>query len=111
MNNKKALQFRLVVANFLEFAIWGAYLTCMGTYLASHGFGPHIGDFYSIQGVVSLFMPALMGIVADRWIPAEKLMSLCHLLAGVFMIAAGWYALSAAMPLPSAHYLRFIPSA
>ena len=95
MNNKKALQFRLIVANFLEFAIWGAYLTCMGTYLASHGFGPHIGDFYSIQGVVSLFMPALMGIVADRWIPAEKLMSLCHLLAGVFMIAAGWYGLSA----------------
>lgn len=87
----KTLQIRLIVANFLEFAIWGAYLTCMGSYLATHGLASHIGDFYSIQGVVSLFMPALMGIVADRWIPAQKLLSLCHALSGLFMIAAGWY--------------------
>ncbi|MBQ0034893.1 MAG: MFS transporter [Bacteroidales bacterium] len=95
MENKKALQRRLIVANFLEFAVWGAYLTCMGGYLAKHGLAAHIGDFYSIQGVVSLFMPALMGIVADRWIPAEKLMGLCHALAGMFMVAAGWYGLQA----------------
>lgn len=91
----KTLQFRLIVANFLEFAVWGAYLTCMGSYLASHGLATHIGDFYSIQGVVSLFMPALMGIVADRWIPAQKLMGLLHALAGLFMVAAGWYGLQA----------------
>lgn len=91
----KILQLRLIVANFLEFAVWGAYLTCMGSYLANHGMGPHIGDFYSIQGVVSLFMPALMGIIADRWVPAEKLMAICHALSGMFMIAAGWYGLTA----------------
>lgn len=77
--------------NFLEFAVWGAYLTSMGSYLAGAGFGPIIGWFYSIQGVVSLFMPGIMGIVADRWIPAQKLLSLCHLLAGCFMGAAGIY--------------------
>lgn len=81
--------------NFLEYAVWGAYLTCMSRYLASHGMGAHIGWFYAIQGIVSLFMPALMGIVADRWIPAQKLLSLCHLLAGLFMGAAGAYALTA----------------
>ena len=95
MQNKSLLQFRLIVMNFLEFAVWGSYLICMGRYLAEHGMGTHIGIFYSIQGIVSIFMPALMGIVADRWIPAQKTLSLCHLLAGVFMAAAGVYGLNA----------------
>ncbi|MBQ9339864.1 MAG: MFS transporter [Paludibacteraceae bacterium] len=90
----KNMKFRLIVMNFLEYAVWGAYLTCMGTYLAKHGLAGHIGIFYSIQGIVSLFMPALMGIVADRWIPAQKLLSLCHALAGAFMIGAGVYGIS-----------------
>ncbi len=91
----RALQIRLIVMNFLEFAVWGAYLTSMGTYLATHGMGQNIGWFYSIQGIVSLFMPALMGIVADRWIPAQKCLSLCHALAGIFMCATGLYAFTA----------------
>lgn len=91
----KNLKFRLIVMNFLEFAVWGSYLICMGRYLAEHGMGTHIGIFYSIQGIVSIFMPALMGIVADRWIPAQKTLSLCHLLAGAFMCAAGIYGLNA----------------
>ena len=91
----KNIKFRLTVMNFLEFAVWGAYLTSMGTYLATHGMATNIGWFYSIQGIVSLFMPALMGIVADRWIPAQKALSLCHALAGTFMIATGAYALMA----------------
>lgn len=87
----KHMKFRLIVMNFLEFAVWGAYLTSMGNYLANHGMGMNIGWFYSIQGIVSLFMPALMGIVADRWVPAQKLLSLCHLIAGCFMISASVY--------------------
>ena len=77
--------------NFLEFAVWGAYLTSMGTYLAGVGLGSHIGWFYSIQGIVSIFMPALMGILADRWMQGQKVLSLCHALAGIFMIAASAY--------------------
>ena len=92
----KTLELRLIVMNFLEFAVWGAYLTSMGTYLAKQGMGTHIGWFYSIQGVVSLFMPALMGIVADRWMQAQKTLSLCHALAGLFMCAAGLYAYTSA---------------
>ena len=91
----KNIKLRLTVMNFLEFAVWGAYLTSMGRYLASFGMADNIGWFYSIQGIVSLFMPALMGIVADRWIPAQKALSLCHALAGTFMIATGAYALMA----------------
>lgn len=80
--------------NFLQFAVWGAYLTSMGNYLGNAGLGANIGVFYSIQGVVSIFMPALMGIVADRWIPAQKLLGICHGIAGALMIAAGWYGLT-----------------
>ena len=82
---------KLTVLNFMEFAVWGAYLTSMGTYLARVGMAGKIGWFYSVQGFVSLFMPALMGIVADRWMEAQRLLSLSHLLAGIFMLAASVY--------------------
>ena len=77
--------------NFLEFAVWGAYLTCMGIYLGNIGMGAHIGTFFAMQGIVSIFMPAIMGIVADRWIPAQRLLGYCHLIAGMLMFAAAWY--------------------
>lgn len=91
--NNSSLKARLIAMNFLEFAVWGAYLTSMGTFLGSHGHGSIIGWFYSIQGIVSIFMPGIMGIVADRWIPAQRLLGLCHLVAGTFMAAAGFYGL------------------
>lgn len=75
--------------NFLQFAVWGAYLTSMGSYLFSAGFAENIWLFYAMQGVVSLFMPGIMGIVADRWIPAQRLLGLCHLIAGGAMVGAG----------------------
>jgi NHS family xanthosine MFS transporter len=57
--------------------------------------GDKIGYFYAMQGVVALFMPALMGIVADRWIPAQKLLAGCHLLSALFKAAMGYVAISA----------------
>ena len=92
----KNLKFRLTVMNFLQYAVWGAYLICMSRYLAEHGMGTHIGIFYSVQGIVSIFMPALMGIVADRWIPAQKLLGICHGIAGILMLGAGFYGVNAA---------------
>lgn len=89
------VKFRLILMNFLQFAIWGAYLTCMGAYLHTHGLGRQIGVFYSIQGIVSIFMPAILGIIADRWIQAQKVLGLSHLISGVAMISAGLYGLSA----------------
>ena len=85
------LKLRLTLLNFLEFDVWGAFLTSMGTYLAGVGLGSHIGWFYSVQGIVSIFMPALMGILADRWMEGQRVLSLCHFLAGLFMIGASLY--------------------
>jgi NHS family nucleoside permease-like MFS transporter/NHS family xanthosine MFS transporter len=91
MNTK----IRLIVMNFLQYAVWGAYLTSMGTYLSTVGLGANIGIFYAMQGIVSLFMPALLGIIADRWVPAQKLLGLSHFIAAVFMLATGYYGWSA----------------
>lgn len=90
-----SVKFRLTVMSFLEFAVWGAYLTSMGNYLGSIGLGPKIGLFYAMQGIVSIFMPAIMGIVADRWIPVQRLLGLNHLLAAIFMFATGYYGFTA----------------
>ncbi len=84
------LKIRLALMNFLEFAVWGAYLTCMGNYLGAAGLGDQIAWFYAIQGIVSLFMPTLMGIVADRYIQPQRLLGLCHLAAGTFMFGCWW---------------------
>ena len=100
MSNSLQLKVRLSVMNFLEFAVWGAYLISMGMYLGSHGLGNQVFWFYTVQGLVSIFMPALIGIVADKWIPAQKTLSLCHTLAGVFMVATGFVAAGAGDTLP-----------
>ncbi len=80
--------------NFLQFAVWGAYLTSMGSYLANAGQGANIGVFYAMQGITSIFMPALIGIVADRWIPAQKMMGICHLISSTFLLTMGYYGLT-----------------
>src|SRR5574344_265995 len=85
------LKIRLALMNFLEFAVWGSYLTCVGLYLGRIGMASEIGYFFAIQGVSSIFMPALMGIIADKWIPAQRLLGYCHLLAGFFMFASAYY--------------------
>ena len=79
------IKVRLALMNFIEFAVWGAYLTSMGNYLGKAGMGAEISWFYAIQGVVSIFMPTLIGIVADKYIQPQRLLGLCHLLAGVSM--------------------------
>jgi nucleoside transporter len=93
--NIKPVTIKLIVMNFLEFAVWGAYLTSLGRYLGNIGLGSQIKWFFAMQGVVSIFMPTLMGIVADKKIEAQKVLSICHALAGLFMISAGIYCLSA----------------
>ena len=76
--------------NFLQFAVWGAYLTCMGNYLGSAGLGAEISWFYAIQGIVSIFMPTIIGIIADRKVQPQRMLGICHLLAGAFMLCC-WY--------------------
>ena len=96
--NNSSLKGRLIVMNFLEFAVWGAYLTSMGNYLGRAGMGAYISWFYAIQGIVSIFMPTLMGIVADRYVQPQRLLGICHFLAGSFMIALCVMGMQSAQP-------------
>lgn len=91
----KSIRARLIVMNVLQWAAWGAYLTSLGTYLASVGLGAKIGIFYAMQGIVSIFMPTLMGIVADKFVPAQKLLGICHAISAAAMVAAGFYGMTA----------------
>ena len=88
------IKLRLIFLSFLQFAVWGAYLTSMGRYLGSYGLGSSIGWFYSVQGIVSIFMPAIVGVIADRWVSAQHMLALCHAVAAIFMGITGYIAMS-----------------
>ena len=94
----KSIKLRLIVMNVIQWAVWGAYLTSMGQYLGSVGLGSKIGLFYAMQGIVSMFMPTLMGIVADKWIPAQRLLGICHGIAGAAMTGAAAYCMTSGSP-------------
>jgi MFS transporter, NHS family, xanthosine permease len=81
------LRSRLIVMNFLQFYVWGAWLLTIGRYWfeTRHWSGTSFGAIFSTMGIASLFMPALMGIVADRWINAERLYGVLHILGGIFL--------------------------
>lgn len=93
-----SLKVRLIILVFLQYAVWGTYLISIGRYLALAGLGSQIKWFFALNGLVSLFMPALMGIASDRFIEAQRTLSVCHMLAGVFMAAAGLYCLHTTQP-------------
>jgi MFS transporter, NHS family, xanthosine permease len=86
-----SIKFRLTVMNFMQFFVWGAWLISLGAYMiVTLGFsGGQVGSIYATMGVASLFMPGLMGIVADRWLNAERLYGVLHLIgAGLLLWAS-----------------------
>ncbi len=84
------LKLRLILMNFLQYAIWGTWLISLGAYLGGQlGFtGVQIGSFFATMGIASLFMPGVLGVIADRFIPAEKLLGICHILGAAFLFLA-----------------------
>ncbi|HMT52375.1 MAG TPA: nucleoside permease [Saprospiraceae bacterium] len=84
------IKLRLKILSFLEFFIWGSYLTSLGTYMfVSLKFsGPEIGSIFTTLGISSLFMPALIGIIADKYVNSEKLLAVIHSISALFLIWA-----------------------
>jgi NHS family xanthosine MFS transporter len=82
------IKLRLTLMNFLQFFIWGSWLISIGNYLGGtlHFTGAQIGAVFSTLGIASLFMPALIGIVADKWLNAEKVFGLCHIIGAGMLI-------------------------
>ena len=98
-----SVKFRLIVMNFLQFFVWGSWLITIGVYWfqtlpklypvidattnLSVWTGSAFGRLFSTMGIASLFMPAIMGIIADKWINAEKLYGICHILGAVVLFS------------------------
>ena len=80
-------KLRLIVMSFLQFFIWGSWLITIGAYWfqTKHWSGAQFGAIFSTMGIAAIFMPSLMGIVADKWVNAEKLYGVLHLLGGVVL--------------------------
>src|SRR5690349_6580360 len=84
------IKSRLIVMNFFEFFVWGAWLISMGGYMivALKFSGSEVGSIYATMGIASLFMPTLMGIIADRWINAERVLGICHIVGALLLVYA-----------------------
>ncbi len=83
----KHIKFRLIVMNFLQFFIWGSWLITIGAYWfqTKHWSGTEFGAIFSTMGIASLFMPSIAGIIADKWINAEKLYGVSHLCGAIIL--------------------------
>jgi NHS family xanthosine MFS transporter len=79
------IKARLILMNFMQFFIWGAWLLTIGAYWFQnkHWSGTQFGAIFSTMGISAIFMPALTGIIADRYINAEKLYGLMHILGAI----------------------------
>ena len=88
-------KLRLIVMNFLQFAIWGSYLVCIGNFLGRVGLGDYISWFYVAQGIVSIFMPAIIGAIADKFVEPQRLLGISHLLAAGAMAVTAWFGIEA----------------
>jgi NHS family xanthosine MFS transporter len=76
---------RLTLMSFLQFFVWGAWLITVGNYwfATKQWSGAEFGAIFSTLGLSSIIMPALTGIIADRWVNAEKLYGILHILGGL----------------------------
>jgi NHS family xanthosine MFS transporter len=81
------IKIRLTLMSFLQFFVWGAWLITVGNYCfeTKHWSFDEFGAIFSTLGISSIFMPALTGIIADKWINAEKLYGILHILGGLML--------------------------
>ncbi len=85
-----SIKLRLTILNFLQFFVWGAWLISLGGYMINilEFSGGEVGAVYATMGIASLFMPAVMGIIADKWVNAERVYGISHLIGAVLLFVA-----------------------
>ena len=84
------IKFRLIAMNFLQFFIWGSWLISLGGYMivTLKFSGVEVGSVFATMGIASLFMPAIMGIISDRFVNAEKVLGICHIVGAILLFIA-----------------------
>jgi NHS family xanthosine MFS transporter len=83
------IKFRLILMNFMQFFIWGAWLLTIGAYWFQnkHWSGAQFGSIFSTMGISAIFTPTIIGIIADRYINAEKLYGILHILGALVLFS------------------------
>ncbi|OCG01188.1 nucleoside permease [Gilliamella sp. wkB112] len=107
------IKLQLKIIFFLQFFIWGSWLITLGSYMMRklEFTGIEVGSVYGTMGIASLFMPSLLGIVADRWMPANRLYMLCHLIGAITLFfAASITSPFLMMVIMLVHCLVFMPT-
>ena len=82
----RAIRLRLSAMMFLQYAIWGAWWVTLGTYLNAKGFDGIIGQVYATQGYAAILSPLVFGVIADRHMAAQKLVSILHCVGSVLLM-------------------------
>jgi MFS transporter, NHS family, xanthosine permease len=84
------IKTRLKAMSFLQYFIWGSWIVTLGSYMIrTLGFtGSQVGSVYSTKGIAAVIMPGLIGIIADKFIPANWLYALCHITSGAALAYA-----------------------
>ena len=82
------IKFKLTLMSFLQFFVWGAWLITVANYWfgSKNWSGAEFGAIFSTLGLSSIVMPALTGIIADKWINAEKLYGILHIMGGLALM-------------------------
>lgn len=85
-----SIKVRLIIMNFLQFFVWGAWLVSLGGYMivTLKFTGVEVGSIFSTMGIASLFMPAIMGIISDRFYSAQKVLGFCHIFGALLLLLA-----------------------
>ena len=85
-----SIKYRLIIMNFLQFFVWGSWLISLGGYMGGvlHFEGGQIGAIFATTGIASLIMPGLTGIIADKWVNAERLYGILHILGAASLFYA-----------------------
>lgn len=106
-----SIKIRLIIMQFLQFFIWGTWLISLGGYMGGslHFEGGQIGAIFATMGISSLLMPGLVGILADKWVNAERLYGALHLIGAAALVyastATGYHQMYWAMLLNMLAYM------
>ncbi|HGA2725587.1 TPA: nucleoside permease [Enterobacter hormaechei] len=81
---------RLKMMSFMQYFIWGSWLVTLGSYMINtlHFTGSDVGMVYSSKGLAAIIMPSLVGIIADKWLRADRAYIICHLVCAVALCYA-----------------------
>ncbi len=83
------IKLRLILMNFMQFFIWGAWLLTIGEYCYhnKNWSSGQFGAIFSTMGISAIFMPAIAGIIVDKFINAEKLYGILHILGSLVLFS------------------------